>query len=202
MPGRRVADPTERRRAAARPALTAAAWNRRRALPARPTLIHWLRRVPDAARLRILLHLFGALFFAIPGSVLLLALAAHAPLLLSASVLVFVCVLLGLHALAALGHAGARRTRAPLRQRMRQAAPYALLTATALPFASAWGLALPITADTRCWLAAGVLAYAIGALLPRLSAGAFAHTVSPALIVLGSVLHFIAVAALTTPFLR
>lgn len=198
-----MADPTHRRRtAAARPDLTAAAWNRRRVQPTPPLLAHWLRTLPEAARIRTVLCLFGALFFTIPGSVLLLTLGTHAPWLLSAGVWVFVCVLLTVHAVAALGHAGAIGRQGDRLRRMAACAPYAVVAATGLPFASACVLALPIATETLAWLGGGALAYGTGLLLPRLLPGAFMQTLSPALMVLGSVLHFIAVASLTTTYLR
>lgn len=198
-----MADPTHRSLIAApRPDLTAAAWHRRRAHPAPPSLAHWLRTLPEAARIRTLLCLFGMLFFAIPGSVLLLTLGTHAPWLLSASVWVFVCVLLAVHAVAALGHAGAIGREGARLRRVSACAPYGVMAATGLPLASACVLALPIATETLAWLVGGALAYGTGLLLRRLFPGPFVQTLWPALVVLGSVLHFIAVASLTTTFLR
>lgn len=136
----------------ARPAhgLTGAAWNRRPVGRGVLGLAHWprwLRAIPDDERGAALLHVFAALFFALPGSLLALSGSQRASLPLSSAVLLFVAVHAGLHALCALHH-GRHGAAQPLLAALDRHLPCLLLV----------GLLIPLAAHAGGYSAFGLLA--------------------------------------------
>ncbi|WMJ68712.1 hypothetical protein [Stenotrophomonas sp. 24(2023)] len=233
------------------PTLTGAAWNHRHAQRPLPGLAHWpgwLRSMPEGTRGQGLIHLFGALFFALPGSLLAFSGSGHAPPPLSLAVLLFVAVHALLHGLCALQHTRPTPPR-PLLAALERHLPWLLVASLALPLAayagghgaagllvvgctttllipgSAWRgqprypparrglqaaaaavvlvcttlLCLPLPLQPLAWVWAGGLAYVLGLALQLHPLHRAGRLLWSCLMVLGSLLHFIAVALITIP---
>ncbi|WP_349998201.1 hypothetical protein [Stenotrophomonas lacuserhaii] len=182
----------------ARPALTAAAWNRH-GRQRRPRLTHWLRALPHPARSSTLVYLFGAVFFAVPGSVLVFAQPTQAPMLLRGVVLLFVCAFAAGYVLSTLQHAGVLLTADRWRRAVPRGIAVLMAVAGSAPLLVAWLLPWPFGMQTLAWWTAGALACLIGVPLRPTSRGLLLQTLGHALWVLGSVLVFVAVASLVSP---
>lgn len=171
------------------PALTAAAWNRRPRTGRAPGLQHWprwLRTVPDIERPGVLMRLFGAFFLLLPGVALADSTYRHASTAAAAAVLLFVAVHAALHGLAAWRAATSRPTPPLLRVLDGHAA--GIMIASALLIAIGAGMT-NLSAPTFFWLVAGAASQLCGARMPG-------YRLRNALLVVGSVLQFIAVALL------
>ncbi len=167
------------------PSLTAAAWNHRARTWRRPGWRHWphwLRPTAEPERVDVLIRLAGALFLLLPGMALVASMSGHA-LATAAAVVLFVTMHAGLHTLAVWRQSASRPLPSILRALDAHAA--GMMLAVTLP-AIAIGVTGPRPVSTTAWLLAGAMCQLCS--LRRVSQR-LRHT----LLVLGSLLQFIAV---------
>ncbi|HIE5354547.1 TPA: hypothetical protein ACXNP2_003699 [Stenotrophomonas maltophilia] len=138
------------------PALTAAAWRRRPRKADTWGLEHWpdwLRVIPDSARGQVLIHLFGGLFFALPGAALVISIGVRGSSALALAVLLYVAAQALLHGLRAVRCAGENTVSGP-QVLLDRHFPHLSMVSLMVPLA-----ALGSTdANTATLLAGGVLA--------------------------------------------